>query len=102
MDKVPLTPYDFLGYLASGVVLVAGMDLILNFPHVIDANLTGFQTAALLLLLYAAGQLLATPAKTILEDRLTVKGLGSPARTLLATRKPRARSLLFPGYYRPL
>ncbi|MDQ6891109.1 MAG: hypothetical protein M3167_00305 [Acidobacteriota bacterium] len=102
MDKVPLTPYDFLGYLASGVVLVAGMDLILGFPHVIDANLTGFQTAALLLLLYAAGHLIATPAKTILEDRLTAKGLGPPARTLLATKKPRIRSLLFPGYYAPL
>jgi hypothetical protein len=102
MDKVPLTPYDFLGYLASGVVLVAGMDLLLGFPKVLGQTFTVFETAALLLMVYAAGQLLATPAKAILEDRIAGKLLGPPAATLVAATNPRIRGFFFPGYYAPL
>lgn len=34
MNRIPLDPYDFFGYLASRLLIVAGMDMVLGFPSI--------------------------------------------------------------------
>jgi hypothetical protein len=56
----------------------------------------------LLLATYVAGQLVATPAKAVLEDGVVDKILGRPNVNLFRKKKPRIGRLLFPGFYKPL
>ena len=48
------------------------------------------------------GQLVATPAKALLEDGLVEKILKRPSVNLFLEQKPRIRGLMFPGFYAPL
>ncbi len=102
MDRFPFDPYDFFGYLASGLLIVVGMDLVLGFPNVLGRELKAFDTAVLIIAIYIAGQLVATPAKALLEDGIVDKILGRPNVNLFRAKKPRIRGLLFPGFYKPL
>lgn len=102
MKELPFDPYDFFGYIASGLVLVALAQVVFGFPRVIGAELKPFDIAITVLAVYMAGQIAAGPAKFVLEDILVHKVLGSPAANLLSSRAPRFRRLLFPGFYRPL
>lgn len=102
MDRLPFSPYDFFGYLASGLLLVVGMDLIFGFPPVLGRNFTVVESAILLLVVYVAGQMIATPAKAFLEDLLVARILRRPNINLLERKKPWLRGLIFPGYYQPL
>ena len=102
MDRFPFSAYDFFGYLASGLLLVAGMDLMFGFPAVIGRNFTVVESAILLLVAYVTGQMVATPAKTFLEDLLVARILRRPNINLLKKKKPCLRGLIFPGYCQPL
>jgi hypothetical protein len=102
MSRIPFDPYDFFGYLSSGLLVVVGMDLVFGFPHVLGQDLKAVDAAVLVLAVYVAGQLVAAPAKAILEDGVIDKVLGRPTQNLLRTKKPWIRWLLFPGYYKPL
>lgn len=102
MNQIPFDPYDFFGYLAAGLLILVGMDLTLGFPHVLGQDLKIVDTAVLLLGVYIAGQLVATPAKAILEDGLVARILGRPNVNLFRTKRPWVRRLLFPGFYKPL
>ncbi len=102
MNQVPFDPYDFFGYLAAGLLIVVGMDLTFGFPHVLGRDLKVVDTAVLILGVYVAGQLIATPAKAFLEDGIVDKILGSPNVNLFRTKKPWIRWFLFPGFYESL
>ncbi len=102
MNRFPFDAYDFFGYLASGLLVVIGMDLILGFPDVLGREFKVVDTAILLLAIYVAGQIMATPSKAILEDGVVDKLLGRPSVNLLREKRPWFRALLFPGFYKPL
>lgn len=102
MMRIPFATYDFFGYLASGFLLVIGMDMALGFPRVLGQNLTSVEVMALLLGVYVGGQLIATPSKAVLEDGLVEKILGRPNVNLFRERRPLIRGFLFPGFYKPL
>lgn len=102
MNRIPFDPYDFFGYLASGFLLIMGMDLVLGFPHVMGQDFKVVDTVMLLLAMYVAGQLIATPAKAVLEDVVVDKILGRPNANLFRKKRPCVRGLLFPGFYKPL
>jgi len=102
MDKIPFDPYDFFGYLASGLLVLVGMQLALGFPQVLGHQLTLFDSAVVLLAVYVGGQLVATPAKALLEDLVVGKILRRPNVNLFEPKKPSFRGLLFPGFYKPL
>lgn len=102
MDRLPFSPYDFFGYLASGLLVVAGMDLTFGFPAVLGRDFTMVESAILLLVVYVTGQIIATPAKALLEDLLVARILRRPNINLLEKKKPCLRGLIFPGYYQPL
>jgi hypothetical protein len=99
MERLPLNPYDFFGYLASGLLLIIGMDLVFGFPHVLGKELKIIESAVLVLVIYVAGQIIATPAKAVLEVFLVAKLLRRPNVVLFDEKKPKVRGLLFPGYY---
>lgn len=102
MDKIPFDPYDFFGYLASGLLVLVGMQLVFGFPQLLGHELRLFDSAVALLAIYVAGQLVATPAKALLEDLIVTKILRQPCVNLFESRKPRIRGFLFPGFYKPL
>lgn len=102
MDKIPFDPYDFFGYIASGLLFVIGMDLVLGFPKVLGQDLKLVEVAALVLGVYVAGQILATPAKALLEDLIVGRILGKPNENLVSEKRAPLRRLLFPGFYKTL
>jgi hypothetical protein len=102
MNRIPFATYDFFGYLASGLLLIIGMDLALGFPRVLGHDLKPVEVVALLLAVYVGGQLIATPSKAVLEDGLVDRLLGRPNINLFREARPLLRSLLFPGFYKPL
>lgn len=99
MNRLPFDPYDFFGYLASGLVVILGMNVVLGFPQVLGADLRPVETLFLLLAVYVTGQITASPAKALLEDAIVGRVLGRPAMNLLAIRPSPFWSRLFPGYY---
>jgi hypothetical protein len=102
MDKIPFDPYDFFGYLASGLAVVIGMELTLGFPTVLSAQLSAVQSAFLILGVYVAGHIIATPSKFVLEDVIVKKLLKSPTKNLFNPHPGKFFKLLFPGYYTAL
>jgi len=102
IDKIPFGLYDFFGYLASGLLIVVGMELVFGFPPILGRDLTVIETAILILGVYVAGQAIATPAKLVLEDGLVDKVLRRPNVNLFREKRPFVRKLLAPGYYQEL
>lgn len=78
------------------------MELTFGFPRVLGQDLKVVDSAILLLGIYVAGQMMATPAKALLENGLVEKVLGQPSVNLFREKKPRIRGFLFPGFYKPL
>jgi hypothetical protein len=100
---IPFDPYDFFGYLASGLTLVVGMQLVLGFPPVLGRDLKAVELTGLVIAVYVAGQLAATPAKAVLENGLVALVLGRPSVNLFRERRPLLRGqVLFRGYYTPV
>lgn len=102
MNRIPFAAYDFFGYLASGLVVIIGMELALGFPRVLGQDLKPMDMVVLLLAIYVAGQLVATPSKAVFEDGLVEKILGRPSVNLFQQKRPWVRWFLFPGFYKPL
>ena len=102
MDRLPLHPYDFFGYLGSGLLVVVGMQFVLGFPDVLGHNFQVVDGAILFLGVYVSGQMMATPAKAVLEDIVIEKIFGRPHTVLFGGKKPRILGFLFPGYYKQL
>src|SRR5215510_13241418 len=73
MDRIPLNPYDFFRYLASGLLVVVGMDMVFGFPSVIGTDFKAIESAVLLLVVYVVGHTIATPAKALLEDLVVAR-----------------------------
>ena len=102
ISRMPFDPYDFFGYLTSGLLVLVGMDLVFGFPCILGKDLKVVEAGLLVIAIYVTGQIIATPAKAILEDGLVDKLLGRPNINLFRTRKKSLQSVLFPGYYKPL
>lgn len=102
MDKIPFDPYDFFGYLASGVVVILGMQFVFGFPVVLGHEFKVIEGIILLLAAYVGGHVMATPAKSLLEDLVVDKVLRRPSENLFHARKHSVRAFLFHSYYDPL
>ncbi len=102
MNKLPFDPYDFFGYLSSGLSILVGMDVVLGFPHVLGRDFKIVESALLIIATYVVGQIIATPSRALLEDGIVDKVLKRPNINLFREKRPRIRNLLFPGFYQPL
>lgn len=101
MDKIPFDPYDFFGYLASGVVVILGMQFVFGFPMVLGHEFKVIEGIILLLAAYVGGHLMASPAKALLEGLVVDKVLKRPSINLLRSKKPKGH-FFFPDFYAPL
>jgi len=99
--KLPFDPYDFFGYLASGSVVLIGMERVLGFPRVLGTDLKPVDIAALILATYIAGHVVAGLASTFIEDLLVGRILSRPSVNLLRSRRW-VRSIFFPSFFTPL
>jgi hypothetical protein len=102
MDKLPFDAYDFFGYLASGLVLIVGMQFVLGFPSVVGRDLQPVEYALLILAVYVFGQIIATPSKALLEDIIVTRGLGAPNVNLMRDQAHWAGWIVFPNFCKPL
>jgi hypothetical protein len=102
MDKLPFSAYDVFGYVAPGVLLVMALEWTIGYPHVLGQELKPFAIVAFILITYVAGQLVAEPARTILEDWFVTKVLTRPSKTLFSATGPRGWRRLFSSYFAPL
>ena len=107
MKNTPFDLYDFFGYIASGILIVIGLELTIGFPEVLGRELLAFEIVALSLGVYVAGQIIATPAKWLLETIIVRRILKPPSINLMRSRDKGWWTKvwwwwLFPGYYEPL
>jgi hypothetical protein len=109
MDRLPFDPCDFFGYLASGLVVIVGMDLVVWFPHVVvrlphvlGQELNVVVGACWLFAVDVVGQVVATPAKALLEDDVIDELLGRPSVNLFRRKPPMPWRVGFPGFNKPL
>ncbi len=102
MDKVPFGVYDFFGYVAPGMLVVAGLEWTIGYPHLLNNDLKPFAIALLVLAVYVAGHIAAAPARAVLEDWLARRVLGPPSTNLLANASRRRLERFFPSYFVPL
>ena len=103
MKEFPFDTYDFFGYIASGLLVLIGLDVLFNVPDILGADIDTVKFLAITLASYIVGQMLATPAKAILEDLVVRFVLGRPSVRLMAERSMGdPRRYLFPNYFEPL
>jgi hypothetical protein len=98
MDKVPFSVYDFLGYLAAGFLLSAGVGASFVGADELNENPSLIVSILLIVIAYIAGHVVANVAGFVLEKKLVADVLGRPTQNLFGA-SPRRYERLFPGYY---
>jgi hypothetical protein len=103
MNQLPFSVYDFLGYLASGAVVLAG--LTVSFVGYEPLQQSPSLPVGLLLVIaaYVIGQIVANLAGDLIERRLVANRLHRPTDILLGFHVPDGLTKwLLPGYCTPL
>jgi hypothetical protein len=102
MGSIPFSVYDFFGYLASGLVVVAAADFAFHGGSGLSGSL-GLPAGLLwIVIVYVIGHIVSAFSSLLMEDGLVRRFLG-PSEVVLFRDKPNTkRGKLFPGYYRPL
>ncbi len=73
MNRIPFVTYDFFGYLASGLLVVIGMELTLGFPRVLGQDLKAIDAA----IAYAYGWRMQSEVLTLERRHLDLEA-GTP------------------------
>ncbi len=102
MGTIPFSVYDFFGYLASGLVVLAAADFAFNKGAYINAPLGLGATLVAVVIMYTTGHIVAAISSFLFEDRLVRRWLGPPEETLFVDNPPNKPLRIFPGFYRPL
>lgn len=101
MKDFPFDPYDFFGYLATGLLILVGLEHAIGVPEIIGKDLKPLELSVVVLASYIVGQMTATPAKALLEDFLVAALLKKPSVNLMRAKKSGLR-FFFPDYFHPL
>ncbi len=83
MNKLPFSTYDIFGYVISGLVILATIQLTTDTVKIFGANLQLFEQLLVFIGAYVIGHLVATPSKAIMEDWFVHRVLGGPAKILM-------------------
>jgi len=108
MDKLlRFSDYDVFAYLASGLAVLAGWDLLFSTGHVIGAQWSASSGTITIVAAYVIGQIIASPAAWLIERQLVGRALGNPTAVLMRTEplsewRKWASHLVLAGYYGPL
>lgn len=102
MSRIPFSVYDFFGYLASGFLVLAALDLVFTGGSVIRSDMQLLPGLFWLVVAYVTGHMVANISSFFLERLLVQRFLGRPHQVLFETLAPRKWTRLFPGYHEPL
>lgn len=78
LEKFPFTSYDFWAYLASGFLLLAGIDIVAGTGFLQQQTWTWPQTSIAVAAAYVAGHLTASLSSVVFERGLVGHVLGHP------------------------
>ncbi len=102
MSRIPLGVYDFFGYLASGFLILAALDLVFTGGSVIKSDMQLLPGLFWLVVAYVTGHIVANISSFLFEHALVQRVLGRPHQVLFEVPARRKWSRLFPGYYEAL
>jgi len=102
MDKIQFNAYDFLGYLASGFLLLITIDYVFNGGNLAKPSPPIGFAIFWVLLAYILGHLIAHLSSTLLEINFLRGVLGSPEEHLLAEKSNSPWARIFPENFKPL
>lgn len=104
----PFSDYDFWGYLASGAILLAGVDYACNAGRLIgEAQWSAAEITLAILAVYLAGHVIASASGLLVEGFIGNSLLRSPNPVLLGFEKrgpiqSTLARLIIGRYYQPL
>lgn len=102
MNRIPFSVYDFFGYIASGVLILAAVEYIVGKQWVFRNEKGVLFGLFWIILAYIIGQVLANPSAWLLERILVAKWLKRPNINLFENPPKIWLAKIFPGYYSPL
>ncbi len=105
MSRIPFSIYDFFGYLAAGVLLLAASDYAFDRRWLLRDDLGLVAGVFWTVVAYMTGHIIANIAGDVIERRLVREVLRSPEETLFWDQLPASRygwRRFFPGHHRPL
>lgn len=104
--NLPLSVYDFLGYLASGFLILAAFEFGFDGNWLIDRDWKPGAVVLYVTIAYVVGHVLANLSSHFVEHQFARRALGPSEDILLQGEKKKGeRTLwhwLFPGFFRPL
>lgn len=103
MNQLPFSVYDFFGYLASGVVVLAGLTTAFIGFEPLQTSPSLIVGLLLIIAAYVVGHIVGNIAGDLIERQLVRNRLGRPTDILLGSRTPgRLVRAVLPGYSTPL
>ncbi len=102
MSRIPFGVYDFFGYLASGFLVLAALDLVFTDGAVLKSNMQLLPGLFWLVVAYVTGHIVANMSSFLLERLLVQRLLGRPHQLLFEVPARKRWTRLFPGYHEPL
>jgi hypothetical protein len=102
LNSVPFVNYDFFGYLASGLVIVCAFAFIQDAQWVVAGATSPVHALLGTILVYVAGQVIATPASWFYERLLVRQILGQPEVILFNNAEAIGWKQVFFEYFEPL
>lgn len=102
MSRIPFGVYDFFGYLASGFLVLAALDLVFTGGAVLKSDMQLLLGLFWLVVAYVTGHIVANVSSFLLERLLVQRVLGRPYQVLFEVPARKKWTRLFPGYHEPL
>jgi hypothetical protein len=103
MNQLPFSVYDFFGYLASGVVVLAGLTTAFIGYEPLQTSPSLIVGLLLIIAAYVIGHIVGNLAGDLIERRLVRNRLRPPTDILLGSHNPgRVVRAVLPGYATPL
>jgi len=102
VSRIPFGVYDFFGYLASGFLVLAALDLAFTGGSVLKSDMQLLPGLFWLVVAYVTGHIVANISSFLLERVLVQRALGRPYQVLFHIPADTNWSRLFPGYYEAL
>lgn len=102
MDRLPLTLYDVLACVVSGLVLLVAGDTTFGADRLLQGDLGLASSIVVVIGAYILGHVAAHLSGFLIERMFVRAYLGAPEEVLLRERRRGIRAILFPGYFDPL
>jgi hypothetical protein len=102
VSRIPFGVYDFFGYLASGFLVLAALDLVFTGGSVLKSDMQLLTGLFWLVVAYVTGHIVANISSFLLERLLVQRLLGRPYQVLFEVPARKQWTRVFAGYHEPL